>query len=193
MSNILELINGSLGSQVVDSISREAGATREETQSVVSAALPALFGALQRNASEGGAQGILNAINKRHDGSILDNVAGVLGSESERDGKGILKHVLGSAQAPLQQALSKKTGVSATTVSKILALLAPVVMGYLGKQTKAKSVDNDSALTDLLGGLLGGGSGADILGSLLGGGDGKSAVGNLGGILGGLGNLFGKK
>lgn len=193
MNNILELINGSLGIQVVDSISREAGATKEETQSVMSAAIPALFGALQRNASEGGAQGILNAINKKHDGSILDNLAGALGSETERDGNGILKHVLGGTQVPLQQSLSQKTGVSAATVSKILALLAPIVMGYLGKQTKSKSVDNDSALTDLLGGLLGGGSGSDILGSLLGGGSGKKGGGNLGSILGGLGSLFGKK
>lgn len=193
MNNILDLINGSLGNQVVDSISRQAGASKEETQSVVSAALPALFGALQRNASEGGATGILNAINKKHDGSILDNLADVLGADTEKDGNGILKHLLGGTQAPVQQALSQKTGVSAATVSKILALLAPVVMGYLGKQTKSKSVDNDSALTDMLGGLLGGGSGADILGGLLGGGGGKKDGGNLGSILGGLGSLFGKK
>lgn len=193
MNNILDLINGSLGGQVVDSISREAGASKEETQSVVSAALPALFGALQRNASEGGGQGILNAINKKHDGSILDNLSGVLGADTAKDGNGILKHVLGGTQAPLQQALSQKTGVSAANVSKILALLAPIVMGYLGRQTKSKSVDNDSGLSDLLGGLLGGGSGADILGSILGGGGGKSGGGNLGSILGGLGSLFGKK
>lgn len=191
MNNILELINGSLGGQVVDSISREAGASKEETQSVVSAALPALFGALQSNASGGGAQGILDAINKKHDGGILDNLSGALGASTASDGSGILKHVLGSKQAPLQQAISQKTGVSSANVGKILALLAPIVMGYLGKQAKGKSVNNDSGLTDLLGGLLGGGSGSDILGSILGGG-GKSG-GNLGSILGGLGSLLGKK
>lgn len=192
MNNILELLNGGLGSQVVDSISRESGASKEETQSVVSAALPALFGALQDNARHGGAQGILNALNTKHDGGILDNVSGLLGSSTAADGNGILKHVLGGKQAPLQQAISKQTGVSSSLVSKILPLLAPIVMGYLGKQAKSKSVNNDSGLTDLLGGLLGGGSGADILGSILGGGSGKSS-GGLGSILGGLGSLLGKK
>lgn len=192
MNNILELLNGGLGSQVVDSISRESGASKEETQSVVSAALPALFGALQDNASHGGAQGILNALNTKHDGGILDNVSGLLGSSTAADGNGILKHVLGGKQAPLQQAISKQTGVSSSLVSKILPLLAPIVMGYLGKQAKSKSVNNDSGLTDLLGGLLGGGSGADILGSILGGGSGKSS-GGVGSILGGLGSLLGKK
>lgn len=191
MNNILELLNGSLGNQVVDSISREAGASKEETQSVVTAALPALFGALQDNASHGGAQGILNALNKKHDGGILDNLSGSLGSNVAADGNGILKHVLGGKQTPIQQAISQKTGVSSANVSKILSLLAPIVMGYLGRQAKSKSVDNDSGLTDLLGGLLGGGSGSDILGSLLGGG--KKSGGGLGGILGGLGSLLGKK
>lgn len=193
MNNILELINGSLGNQVVDSISREAGASKEETQSVVSAALPALFGALQSNASGGGAQGILNALNKKHDGGILDNLSNGLDAGVLNDGNGVLKHVLGGKQDSLQQALSQKTGVSIANVSKILALLAPIVMGYLGKEAKSKSVNNDSGLSDLLGGLLGGGSGSDILGSILGGGSGKNSGGNLGGILGGLGSLLGKK
>lgn len=191
MNNILDLIGGSLGNQVVDSISKGAGTSKEETQSVVAAALPVLMGALQNNASGGGAQGILSAINSKHDGSILDNLSGLLGSDVAADGNGILKHVLGGHQAPVQQALSQKTGVSSANVSKILSLLAPIVMGYLGKQTKSSSVNSDQGLTDLLGGLLGGGSGADILGGLL-GGSGKSG-GNLGGLLGGLGSLLGKK
>lgn len=194
MNNILDLIGGSLGSQVVESISKGAGTSKEDTNSVVSAALPVLLGALQNNANKGDAQGILSALNTKHDGSILDNLSGMLGSDVAADGNGILKHVLGNNQAPVQQAISQKTGVSAANVTKILSLLAPIVMGYLGKEVKSTSTNNDKGLTDLLGGLLGGGSGADILGGLLGGGGntGKSG-GGLGGLLGGLSSILGKK
>src|SRR3546814_17025527 len=84
MDNILDLLNGSLGKEVVDGITQKTDASAEETQAVVSTALPALMGALQNNAtSGGGAQGILNAIGSKHDGSILDKVSGFLGNRSE--------------------------------------------------------------------------------------------------------------
>lgn len=201
MNDIFALLNGGLGKEVIESISKESGASKKDTQTVVTAALPAILGALQNNASSGGAGGILQAISTKHDGSILDNLAGALGSVAASDGEGILKHVLGSSQNSLQKAISKKSGVSATTVSKILALLAPIVMGYLGRETKKGSVNNEKGLTDLLGGLIGNGSGAELLGSLLGTGNAgaksgrktTSKAGGLGGLLNSLGSLLGKK
>jgi len=201
MNNILALLNDGLGKDVIENISKQAGASKKDTQAVVNASLPALFGALQNNASSGGAGGILQAISTKHDGSILDNLAGALGAGTASDGAGILKHVLGSNLTPIQKAISQKTGVPAATVGQVLALLAPIVMGFLGRETKKSEVKNEKGLTDLLGGLLGGGSGADLLGSLLGGGKstGKSAgktkksSDGLGGLLSSLGSLLGKK
>lgn len=100
MNNILALLNGGLGKEVIDSISKEAGASKKDTQSVVTASLPALFGALQNNARSGGAGGILQAISTKHDGSILNNLSGALGAGAATDGAGILKHVLGSNLTP---------------------------------------------------------------------------------------------
>ncbi len=193
MDTILNLLNGNLGKNVVEGITRNTDASAEETQAVVSSALPALLGALQRNAGNaGGAQGILNALSARHDGSILDNIAAALSSQdTAADGNGILKHMLGEKRGTLEHAISGQTGVSAGKVSGILAMLAPVVMGYLGKQSRDSQVQGGDGLQDLLGGLLGGQSGNNILGSLLDqNGDGKLGLDDLGGLLGGL---FGKK
>lgn len=188
----MNLLNGNLGKELIAGISQQTDASEEETQSVVSTALPALLGALQNNASNSqGAQGILQAVGSKHDGSILDNLSGFLGSNNTADGNGILKHVLGDKQGALEQGISTKTGVSSATVSKILAMLAPIVMGYLGKQTRNSNVNDSNGLNDLLGGLLGGQSGGNVLGSLLDqNGDGKLGVDDVGGLLGGL---FGKK
>jgi|SRR5690606_4225263 len=192
MDNILDLINGNLGKEVVDGISRNTDASAEQTQAVVSNALPALLGALQNNASSGnGAQGILSAIGSKHDGSILDNLSGFLGNSDTSDGNGILGHMLGDKRGALEQAISGKTGVSSGTVSKILAMLAPIVMGYLGKQSRNSNVSDGGGLSDLLGGMLGGQSGGDILGGMLDqNGDGKLGMDDVGGLLGGF---FGKK
>lgn len=192
MDNILDLLKGSLGKEVVDGISRNTDASSEQTQAVISNALPALLGGLQSNAGDSnGAQGILNAISSKHDGSILDNISGFLGSNDTSDGNGILGHILGSKQGAVEQAISGKTGVSSGTVSKIMAMLAPIVMGFLGKQSRSNNISDGNGLSNMLGGMLGGQSGSGILGSMLDqNGDGKLGIDDVGGLLGGL---FGKK
>lgn len=208
--DISELLNGSLGSQLISSISGKTGTSENETSSVISAAAPALLGMLKKNASsEEGASGILGALQK-HDGGILDNLSGFLGSGDTSDGDGILGHILGDKRSVMENALSKQTGVNSSKVSSILAMLAPVIMGYLGKQTKSTgNVSNSSSLGGLLGSLMGSGSssgGGNILSSLLDqNGDGHvnlndaiSAVSGgskkSGGLLAGLfGKLFGGK
>ncbi len=188
---MLDLLNGSLGKEVVDGIAQKTDASAAQTQAVVSTALPALLGALKNNASGGDTQGILNALGSKHDGSILDNLSGFLRNDDTTDGNGILGHVLGNKREAVEQAISGKTGVSSGTVSKILAMLAPIVMGYLGKQSRNNNVSDGGGLTDLLGGMLGGQSGGNILGGLLDqNGDGKVGVDDVGGLLGGF---FGKK
>lgn len=201
--NISDLLTSDMGKQIISGISEKTNVSSNETTSVVTAAIPALLGALQNNASTpDGAAGILGALTSKHDGSILDNLSGFLGGGDTSDGGGILNHILGDKQSALANGISSKTGVSSGNVSQILMMLAPIVMGYLGKQSQGSNVTSGSGLTSLLGGLLGGNSGGSILSSLLDqDGDGQVGLSDLAGLasgnkkdgLGGLlGKLFGK-
>jgi hypothetical protein len=154
----------------------------------------------------------MNALNSKHDGSILDNLGGLFGGgvneEVKQDGLGILGHVLGGSQDNAVRALSQKSGLDTNSVMQILQVAAPILLGYLGKQKQQKNVNSDSGIGDLLGGLMGGGNAQpkqqsmieslldgnndgsvidDIAGMVLGGGSQKK--GGLGGLLGGF---FGK-
>jgi len=123
------------------------------------------------------------------------------------DGAGILGHILGSKQPQVENALSSKSGLDAGSISQILKVAAPILLGFLGKQTRQQNVTSPDALSGLLGGLMGGGSAANkqqsLIESLL-DSDGDGSViddlagmvlsgnkkgGGLGGLLGGL---FGK-
>ena len=164
-----------------DQIGAQIGANPAETQQAISASIPALLAGLQQQASAG--PGLQQAIEQDHDGSILDNIAGYLNGSAgldsrTTDGSGILDHVLGGQQPAVQQALSAKTGLSSSTIAQLLPLLAPIVMGMLGRQARSGSSSSSGGLGDLgsiLGGLTSGapGSGSgglgDILGSILGG------------------------
>ena len=145
MSEILDLLNGDLGKKIANGIGTQTGADQGKTIDVLSMALPVLTGAMQRNASTPeGAAGLLGAITGKHDGSVLDNLdnffAGGVDDDVITDGSGILGHVLGTRQNNVQNALSKKSGLDSSTISQILTIAAPLVLGYLGKQTKQKKI-----------------------------------------------------
>lgn len=208
--DITELLNSNLGKQIAGGIANKSGATEQETLHVIKAAGPALMEMLQANAStQQGEQGILSALQK-HDGSILDNLSSYLGSPDASDGNAILGHILGDKRGQLETALSKQTGVDSSKISGILAMIAPIIMGFLGKQTKtAGGLGSGGGIGDLLGSLVGSGKGSsgsgNILESLLGKGQGGGNIGDaLGSLLGKdqksqgglgdmLGGLFGKK
>lgn len=211
MSGILDLLNSDLGKNIISGVSGSTGTDQNKTSSVLTMAMPVLMKAMERNASTPeGAQGLMNAINNKHDGSILDNLGGLFGGgvdESvKNDGDKILGHILGSKQQGVQQILGQKAGLDASSVGDILKVAAPILMGVLGKQAKQRNVSSESDISSLLGGLLGGSSSSneqsflekildadgdgsvvdDVAGMILGGSDKKKGLGGL------LGGLFGK-
>ena len=200
MAGILDLLNSDMGKQIIRSVSEKTGLDASQATNVVSSTLPALLGQMQNNlTSKDGASGLLTALTSgKHDGSILDNLGGFLKGGDFSDGNKILGHVLGGNQDQMVQGLSSKTGVDSSIISKILPMLAPIIMGYLAKQTKKDGVSTGSGLNDILGGLMGG-NGGGLTSMLDQNGDGKldvsdamSAVNKKGGLGGLLGKLFSK-
>jgi hypothetical protein len=161
MSGIMNLLGGDLGKSLVEGLSSQTGQSKSNTSNLLNMAMPVLLQAMQRNASSPkGAAGLMGALSNKHDGSILNNLdqifSGSSASAIEEDGGKILGHVFGNRQQNIQNALSKQSGVDASSVSKILKIAAPVVMGLLGKQQRQASVTDASGLTNMLGGLIGG-------------------------------------
>lgn len=208
MASILDLLSSDLGKQLISGASAQTGQSEDKTANVLSMALPVILGAMQRNAATPqGAQSLNNALNDtRHDGSILDQLGGLLGGGSTdsdllNDGAGILKHVLGGNQQNVEQNISKTSGVDAGSVAQIIKMAAPILMGVLGSQKRKDNVDQ-GGIGDLLGSVLGkntnhdqsfleslldaDGDGSvidDVAGMVMGG---NKKKGGLGGLLGGL-------
>jgi hypothetical protein len=77
----------------------------------------------------------------------------------QADAGGILGHILGGGQGTVVQEASAKSGLDSGQVAQIVMMLAPIVMGYLGRQKQEQGVGPDG-LGGLLGGLLGAGQAA---------------------------------
>ena len=72
----------------------------------------------------------------------MDDLAGLLVTAGTADtGAGILGHVFGDQQARVETAIGRTTGVDAAMVGKIMAMVAPLVLGYLGRQRRQESLD----------------------------------------------------
>lgn len=201
MAGMLESLVGALGGDTLGQLAGAIGGDNEGTSKAVTAALPALLGGLVNNTREpSGAEALLSALGK-HDGSILDNLGGLLGGgRDDSDGNKILGHVLGDRQPNVVQQLMNASGLDMGSIMKLLPILAPMVLGWLGKQKAQRNLDaggltsllneekDEVAKDEGLGGIMGmldrdgDGSIVDDLGGLLGGG---GAAGMLGKLLGG--------
>jgi len=210
MAGLLDLLNSPMGKQLISGVAGQTNQPEDKTANVLSMAMPLILGAMKKNVSSPeGAQGLMSALSSKHNGGILDNLGGLFTGEVDdnvmADGAGILNHVFGNKQPQVENALSQKSGLDAGSIAQILKIAAPIVMGYLGKQTAESNVSDSSGMNALLGSMLGGqpqenqslittlldadGDGSildDVAGMVMGS---NKKQGGLGGLLGGL---FGK-
>jgi hypothetical protein len=195
MPSILDALSARLDEGALSRLSTRLGADEGNTSKAIAAAVPLLLGALAKNASEGdGAQQLHQALVRDHDGSALDDPAAVADDGRIRDGDAILGHVLGDRRAIAEQGISRASGLDLSKVGPLLAMLAPLVMGALGRARTERGLD-PGGLGQVLGeereelgarapGVLG------AVGQLLDRNKDGSVLDDVGGLLGGL---FGRR
>lgn len=148
MENLLGAIMSRLDDNSLQAMSQQANASPAQAKTALASAIPILMNALAKNSSTpGGATALQNALSRDHDGSLLDNLGSLLQNPDAANGSGILKHVLGGKRQNVEQYISKDSGLNGASVSKILEMAAPLVMGYLGKK---KAAGGDNAVGGLL-------------------------------------------
>ena len=183
---------GSTGNQVADQAESKFGINKNQVIALLAVAAPLIISYLRNKSQDAKeAEALNNALDKDHDGSILDDVSQADARQAE--GGSILSHVFGQDKQNVENQLSQNTGISIDKIGPILSMLAPVIMGYIGKEKQQSNV-GAGGLGDLLGGILGNASNQaqsqqssplnDILGSVLGGGQSQSSGNPLNDILG---------
>ena len=91
--------------------------------------------------TEEGAKSLNQALETKHDGSVLNNLEGYLKNPDLKDGAGILNHLFGAQTSNVAQAVSASSGLSQEGSVKMLQMMAPLVLGVLGQQKKENNLD----------------------------------------------------
>ena len=155
MSGLMDLISQHIGKEQISHIAKQIGASPEQTESAVSLVIPTLLGAVARKAdSDEGANQIHQAVQTQGDaGGMLGQLGGLLSGSagsaitSALGGGGsggmgdLLGSLLGGRQAKVEQGIGKASGLSATQIGSLMSMLAPMVMGTLGKTVQSKNMD----------------------------------------------------
>ncbi|MBL7828551.1 MAG: DUF937 domain-containing protein [Saprospiraceae bacterium] len=208
--NLMDILQSQVSDEMLGQLSQHIGAEPEQTAQATQGIFATLLGGLANNAStENGLASLGAALDRDHDGSMLDDLFGMVGGMMSGDntskstnGLGILGHILGDRQDAAAEQISQSSGLNVGQVLKLMPILAPILMSVLGKTKNSGGLD----LGGLAGVLLGGAQQAqqqpgmgDLIGSVLGqvlGGNQQQQPQQQtgGGLLGGLlGGLFGKK
>ncbi|MBI5916106.1 MAG: DUF937 domain-containing protein [Bacteroidetes bacterium] len=162
MANLLDLLQNQLGGNVIDQLSNQiGGADRQQTATATQGILSTLLSGLAKNASTPeGAANLSNALDRDHDGSVLDNLMGLIGGGQPEpqqsralNGAGILNHILGDRQSGAIDMISQMSGLDSGKTGNLMTTLAPMVMAMLGRQKQQQGLDT-GGLAGLLNGTV---------------------------------------
>lgn len=150
MNALTQVITQQLAGGASRQIAQRLGINESTANTAVQVAVPLLLAALARNSTQPqGAENLHQAINKDHDGSILDNLMGYVSNPQTANGAGILSHVFGGQKPAIENNLAQATGMDQAKAGSLLETIAPVVMGALGKTQQQEGLD-PSGLSNLL-------------------------------------------
>lgn len=194
MGTFLEEFMGSMGGDVTSQISGNLGIDQNTVKQVLPQVVPMILGGLKKQKDEhGGQERVDHILNKYGSADALNDLNDLFSSKAkEQNPDPNLGGLLGSAGSQAVNMLSNQFKLDSGTVSKLIPMIAPVVLGFLTKKR-----DSDGAGSSGISALLdqdGDGSILDDVAGFLMGGSGKSGQSGMGNLIGNLlGGLFGKK
>lgn len=157
--DLSSLLNSVLGDEkILAELGNKVQATPEEVRKAATLGVPTLVEALDRNAREEGKKASLARALEDHGNDDVDDVEGFLNGVDVNDGNKMLDHIFGEKKVNVENNIANNSGLGIGQVSGLMSMLAPLLMGMLGKKKREDNVSegNLSDLTGSMGGMLGG-------------------------------------
>jgi len=148
--SLLDIVQQKLGPEQIQQISQHLGTDTATTSNAIAAALPMIVGGMAHTAQQpGGASAIQSAVNDHGAGGILGGLGGLAGmlggaTGGTSGGGGLLGSILGQHSATVQNGVQTASGLDASKVQSLLAILAPIVMAALAQHSTSQQSTGSS-------------------------------------------------
>lgn len=187
----------------VADIASKLGADQGEVNQAIQTLVPTLLGSIQHNvvSEDIDSSKLESAIETEGSSGLIDGGVNVDDVDTAQGEQFVARIFGGNDTNQVASALAGGGAGGNDLIKRLLPILAPIVLAYIGKQfsgnqagASTQAASGGGGLGDLLGGILGGATGGggggnnplgSILGSVLGGKQGGAIGDILGGLLGG--------
>ena len=184
-------------------IASKLGVDEGEVNAAVKTLVPALVGGIHQNVQSDDIDSskLESDVTQQGASGLLDGGVSVDQVDANQGDQYVARIFGGNDSNAVASALAGGGAGNSDLIKKLLPILAPIVLAYIGKQLTKNSAPAEQqaqssgggGLGDVLGGILGGAGGGgggnnplgSILGSVLGGNQGGAIGDILGGLLGG--------
>jgi hypothetical protein len=150
MSSIVQSLTSMIKPEMIGAIGKTFGVDTSKVEQAIGAAGPLLLGSMAKTAgTTGGADALMKMLPSDGDGILgsIGNIGSMLGGLMNAGGSGgMLSSILGGGSNAISASLSKAVGFN---VTPLLGMLAPAMMGIVGKLAKGSGL-NGASLASLL-------------------------------------------
>ena len=158
MSNgsLLDALGGLVTPDVVANVGRLLGENAPSTSKALTAVLPAVLGGVTKYTGTHGEAALGDLLRSPGAGaSVLDDLPRLLGGGGATDdllgaGSKLAGSLFGSNAGALAGALGSFAGIKPQSAASLLNLAAPLVLGFLGKQSAARGLGSTGLASLLL-------------------------------------------
>jgi OmpA-OmpF porin, OOP family len=154
--NLLDTIKSQIGNDIIQKAADFMDEEGSVTKKALNIVLPSLLGGIMTQSAEPNtAASLLSKFTEGgHDGSIFDTFGNLLGGGSVTQGlmdsgDSIVSDLFGSKTSSIVDWIAAFTGIKTGSASGLMSMVAPLVMGAIGKQVVGENM-GISGLTNLL-------------------------------------------
>src|SRR5689334_22238514 len=154
--NLLSAAKGYLTPDVVRNASVMTGESESATRQAMHGGVATVFSGLANVASTSeGASTVASFARDPAYGSILNNISSAFkgGNEASslmKSGQGLVGKIFGDRTNNVTEALARSSGVSSSSSSKIMSMIAPMAIGVLGKHVAARGLNAGGLASSLM-------------------------------------------
>ncbi|MFK7817472.1 MAG: DUF937 domain-containing protein [Planctomycetaceae bacterium] len=143
--NIMDMLKDQLGSQIAGKLGGALGESEDATKGAMDGMLGSILGGILGKASTPQGADDLSKQLDQHDGGLLDSIGDIFGGDKQEEvassGTSILGSLFGDKLGGIGDLLGGASGMKSGSILKMLGMLAPLVMGFLGKMKKSQGLD----------------------------------------------------
>jgi outer membrane protein OmpA-like peptidoglycan-associated protein len=142
--NLIDSAKSLFTNEMVSKASSYLGESESGVAKAISGILPSVLGGLVNKASDNdGAGAVAQMAQESHSSGILDNLGGFLGNDGGgllNKGAGLLSGLFGGKLDGLAGLISNFAGVKSSSVSSLMSMAAPAVLGMIGKHANTNNL-----------------------------------------------------